>query len=68
MRSVVNRAQHVRRMPDVFERELLVERRDVEIRLLLRFLQRGVIVGAAGDRLLENRGIGSHTGKSVVLD
>jgi hypothetical protein len=65
---LVHRPQHVGGAADVFEREAFVERHDAAVAGALGLLERGVVVAAAGDRLLEDRRVRRHAGKPVALD
>ena len=65
---VVDRAQRVGRVLDVLDRQPLVERHDVAVARSFGRLQRRIVIGAAGDRLFEDRGIGGDAGEPVLLD
>src|SRR5882724_6398764 len=55
-------------MPDVFDRQPLVERHDIEVALAFGFLQRCIVIRAAADGLFEDRGVGRHAGETIPLD
>src|SRR5581483_485586 len=64
----VNGTEDVRGSPDVVDREVLVDLHGVVVVGALEGFQRLGVVGAPGDRLLEDRGIGGHTAEAVLVD
>jgi len=65
---VVHRTQHVRRMLDVLDGEILEQFGDPAIAALERLADRGVIFVGTGDRLLEDRRIGGDALDAVAVD
>ena len=55
-------------MLDVLDREPLVERHDIAVALAFAAFSDEIVIGAAGDGLFEDRGIGGNAGQSVLLD
>ena len=55
-------------MLDVLDRQPLVKRIGVVIAFGLGGLQRGIVVRAVADGLLENRGVRRHAGEAIVLN
>ena len=55
-------------MQNIFDREALVKRDDIEVALIFSGLQRRIVIRTTDDRFVEDRGIGSNAGQSVVLD
>src|ERR1700686_4003251 len=54
-------------MPDVLDREPLVERHDIAVALRFKRVQGLIVIGAARDGLFEYGWIGGHAGQPVLL-
>ena len=67
VRLVVHAAEQIGGVLDIPDRQLLVQRRGVD-RGGARRLEEVGIVRAAGDRLLEDGGVGGHPAEAVLLD
>jgi hypothetical protein len=65
---LVDRPEQIRGLRDVLDGELLVEGFPIEIPLLLRRLQRRIVIGAAGDRLRKNGRVGGHPTQPILPD
>ncbi len=68
LRSIVDGAQRVRRMADVLDREVLIERHDTVVALIFDGLQRRIVIRAASDRLFEDRRVGRDACQPILLD
>ncbi|GJE46385.1 hypothetical protein AEGHOMDF_5589 [Methylobacterium soli] len=64
---LVDRAQHVGRVPDVLDGEPLVEVDDAAVAGLLHGLEGAVILVRGADRLLEDRRVGGDAAQAVLL-
>src|SRR5476649_349688 len=53
-RRIVDGAQRIRRVPDIFHREPLVYRHDVTVVLSFEFLHGRIVISATGDGLFED--------------
>jgi len=65
---IVDRTQHVGGILNIGDGERLVESAGRHVALLLQFVELGLVIGAAGHRLFENGGVGSHAAQTVFLD
>ena len=66
--SIVNRAQHVGGVLDVFDREVLKEIGDRAVAFLQRLADRAVIFVRTADRFFEDRGVRRHAFDAVGFD
>ena len=67
-RRLVDRAQRVRGILNIRDREPLIKRHHIAIARAFGRLQSGIVIGAAADGLFEDRRIGGHSRESVGLD
>ena len=68
LEPVIDRAQHIRRMLDVLDREMLEQLGNRTIAALQRLADRTVIFVGTADRLLEDRRIRRDALDAVVID
>ena len=65
---IVDRAQNVGRVPDVFDGNALEQRSVPQISYAAGGDDLGVIIAAADDRFFKDRGIGGGAGQAVFVD
>src|SRR5579885_3467249 len=67
-RSFINRAEGVGSVLNVAYSQLFIDAVGIEVPIACQLLERVRIVVAAGNRLLEDRRVGSHAPQPVLLD